>query len=149
MVQGIEPGALQSTATSPFPSPTGCTSASIPAISFLPWPCRAPLHVPGNLLFLPGLSSFLILLPINLSALTSINRRRSSTPATLRRAPGLHTGIIRFSAFMRSPDTNSSVPVHSQAPNPSPTKASFRHGYVSVVTYFKRKRGPSCSSSAQ
>jgi hypothetical protein len=55
LVQGIEPGLAQSTAKSPFPSPTPAISSLISATSVLPRHFQAWIHVLGSLLDLPDL----------------------------------------------------------------------------------------------
>jgi hypothetical protein len=84
LVQGIEPEALQSTASSPFPSPTPASNSSIPAATVLPCRFREWIRVPGNFLFPLDLTPLSTLFYAILPALTVVFRHICLSPANLR-----------------------------------------------------------------
>jgi hypothetical protein len=84
LVQGIEPEALQSTASSSFPSPTPASNSSIPAATVLPCRFREWIRVPGNFLFPLDLTPLSTLFYAILPALTVVFRHICLSPANLR-----------------------------------------------------------------
>jgi hypothetical protein len=114
LLQGIEPGALESTARSPIPPPVAGVLRQNPAAMVLLRPCSAHLRHPGDVLLLMGLLSFSIRLSALLPALTATGRCRSSSPALHRWFPAPTTATIRFTASRRSSDAIPLVSVLSE-----------------------------------